>query len=133
MTGNLTFSFDRPVSAAQFRSLAEQTGWARGRAESDIVLSLQNSYAVLGVWDEERLIGVVRVISDGKYRALIDDVIVDGAYRSRGIGAQMMRQILDRCADIEELKLGCGPELTGFYAQFGFKPVDQMARAGSRS
>jgi len=129
MAGDLTLSFDRSVSAAQFRRLSEQTGWARGRVEADITFSLQNSFAVLGVWDADHLIGVARIISDGRFRALIDDVIIDEAYRGRGIGAQMMRQILERCSHIEEMKLGCGPEVAGFYAQFGFKPVDgQMAR-----
>ena len=121
------------MSAAQFRLLAEQTAWASGRTDAAITASLQDTFAVLGVWDADRLIGVVRVISDGKFRALIDDVIVDEAYRGRGIGTQMMHEVLDRCAHIEELKLGCGPELTDFYARFGFKPVDQMARAGSQT
>lgn len=87
MVETLIFSFDRPVSAAEFRSLADQTDWAR--EEPDIVLVLQGCFAVLGVWDGDRLIGVARVISDGVYNAQVVDVIVDEAYRARRITFQM--------------------------------------------
>lgn len=41
------FSFERPVSAADFRNLAQQTDWACDRSIEGIAASLARSYLVL--------------------------------------------------------------------------------------
>ncbi len=128
MIETLTFSFERQVSAAEFKSLADQTGWAEGRLESDIIRSLEGSFAVLGVWDDDRIVGVLRVISDGVYVAQILDVTVDDTYRGHGIGTEMMHRVLDRYSNIEILMLACGPQETPFYEKFGFRSGIRMSR-----
>lgn len=127
MPEDLKFSFDRPVLANDFCVLADQTDWARGRRKTEIESVLKGCYAVLGVWIEDRLVGVARIISDGVYNAQVLDVIVDEAHRGRGTGSSMMRQIMDRCSNIEVVSLNCGPREVPFYVRIGFKPGQRMS------
>ena len=115
-------SFTEPINPEELHQLFQQTSWANERSPLDIQLMLDRSQITLGVWDEDRLIAFARVISDDMYRALIDDVVVDSAYRQRGIASQMLQKLLKRVEHIEQVMLDCGDELSGFYAQFGFAP-----------
>ncbi len=46
---------------------------------------LKNSIAI-GVWKENELIGFARVVSDGVFRAYLEDVVVHESVRNKGIG-----------------------------------------------
>ena len=72
---------------------------------------LDGSQLTLGGWDEDRLIAFARVITDDLYRAVIDDVVVESAYRERGIASQMIEKVLMRLQHIEVIMLDCSPEL----------------------
>ena len=74
---NINYSFERPLAPQDVQRLLKQTGWASNRDISGIEKMLANSFLTIGVWDDDRLIGFARVFSDGVYRALIDDVVVD--------------------------------------------------------
>ena len=46
---------------------------------------LKNSKGI-GVWEENELVGFARVVSDGVFRAYIEDVVVHESVRNKGIG-----------------------------------------------
>ena len=45
-----------------------------------------------GAWDGSRLVGALRVLSDGYEWTVVTDIIVDPAYRRRGIGRELMNR-----------------------------------------
>ncbi len=118
------YSFSEPLNPEDLFQLFQQTDWANDRTPLDIQLMLDRSQITLGAWDEDHLIGFARVITDDKYRAIIDDVVVDRAYRHRGVASRMLNKILARTQHIEAVMLDCGAELAGFYKEFGFEPKD---------
>ena len=122
MTATYIFSFTEPISPEQLIKLFKQTDWANARDPLEIQQMLDRSHFTLGVWDEDHLIGFSRVITDDRYRALIDDVVVDSAYRGQGIASEMLDKMLKRMQHIEIVMLDCAPDLEGFYGRFGFKP-----------
>ncbi len=115
------YSFTEPINPEELYELLQQTAWAKNRSPLDIQLMLDRSQITLGVWDEDRLIGFSRVTSDDMYRALIDDVVVDSAYRGRGIASGMLKKLLIRLQHVEQVMLDCAPDLSAFYARFGFR------------
>ncbi|MCY3833884.1 MAG: GNAT family N-acetyltransferase [Chloroflexi bacterium] len=127
MTTRYIFSFTEPIRPDDLLALFEQTSWANNRSPLDIQLMLDRSHFTLGVWDEDHLIGFARVITDDRYRALIDDVVVDSAYRKQGIASQMLDKMLKRLQHIEAIVLECGPELESFYSRFGFERNDSSS------
>jgi GNAT superfamily N-acetyltransferase len=117
---NLNYSFDRPLVSQDVQRLLQQTGWASNRDIAGIERMLVTSFLTIGVWDDDRLIGFARVLSDGVYRALIDDIVVDKPYRSKGIGTEIMKHLLARLAPVEEIFLRTGKEMIPFYERLGF-------------
>ena len=115
------YSFTEPIQPEALQSLLSQTEWANNRGPLEIQRMLDGSQITLGVWHEERLIGFSRVITDDCYRALIDDVVVDSAYRGQGIGSAMMKKLLLRTQHIEIVMLDCATATAPFYARFGFE------------
>lgn len=68
------------------------------------------------------IVGMGRVISDGVSDAYIQDVVVEHAYRGRGIGRQIVRRLTDRCieAGIDWIGLVAEPGTERFYEPLGF-------------
>ncbi|HEV7276583.1 MAG TPA: GNAT family N-acetyltransferase [Devosiaceae bacterium] len=121
--GMLEYSFDRPISIPGLRALLRQTTWANARLETDIAESVANTPVQLGVWDGEKLVAYARVITDGRFRALIDDVVVDQSLRGAGIGTEIMKRLLERLSSVEGVFLLTSDENARYYARFGFKPT----------
>ncbi len=115
------YSFTEPINPEELRRLLLQTSWANDRSPLDIQQMLDRSQIMLGVWHEDQLIAFSRVITDDLYRALIDDVVVDSAYRQQGVAAEMLERILKRTQHVEIVMLDCDSNLAGFYSKFGFK------------
>jgi predicted N-acetyltransferase YhbS len=86
-------------------------------AGSDLVLS-----AVAG----GELVGFVRAITDGVYRATIFDVIVRPDWRSRGAGAELIRRAHEHpvLAGCRRIELICLEEMVPFYERFGYERAD---------
>lgn len=120
MPARYIYSFAEPINPEDLHSLLQQTSWADSRSPLDIQQMLDRSQITLGVWDQDQLIGFARVITDDLYRALIDDVVVDAAYRKQSIASDMLDKILKRTQHIELIMLDCDANLAGFYSKFGF-------------
>ena len=121
MSEELTYSFTREVDVEQLQILFEQTEWAAGRTTADIRRMLDNTSFCLTVWRTDKLVGFARVLTDDVYRGLLDDVIVDGEFRQRSLGKEMLSRIVERFGHVQELILGCQNELVPFYEKFGFR------------
>src|SRR3954468_1330641 len=48
----------------------------------------------IGAWDGQRLIGAVRVLTDGYFFATVPEVLVDPDYQRRGVGRELMFRAL---------------------------------------
>ena len=49
----------------------------------------------VGAWEGDRLVGVVRVLTDGYRFAVVADLLVDPSYRHRGIGRSLMARVAE--------------------------------------
>ncbi|MEO2005344.1 MAG: GNAT family N-acetyltransferase [Candidatus Poribacteria bacterium] len=120
------YSFDRAISPENLQPLLRQTGWAHGRDLVGIRRMLDATTVMLGAWDDDRLVGYARAVTDGVYRALVDDVVVDEPMRKSGVGSEIMRRLVARLREmeIEEIFLRCGDDMAPFYTRLGFATSD---------
>jgi len=121
MTETYTYSFTEPINPEQLQYLLQQTGWAKNRSPLQLQQMLDRSQLTLCVWHDDKPIGFARVVTDDIYRAWIEDVVVDEAYRKQGIGSKMLDKLLKRLEHIEVVSLNCDHELIPFYGRHGFK------------
>eukprot|EP01043_Picozoa_sp_COSAG02_P067249 COSAG02_NODE_10739_length_1869_cov_1.716949_1_plen_373_part_00 len=119
----LVASWDRQITATQLLVLLDQTGWASGRSRAGVSRMLSATQLKLGLWRiaDDKLVGFLRVLTDGVYRALIDDVVVDESLRGTGWGTTLLEVACARLAEVEEVKLGCAEATTPFYERLGFR------------
>lgn len=116
----IDYAVNAPLDRAELRDLLSQTDWARDRALADIDAMLAATPVWVSAYADGRLIGFARALSDGVYRALIEDVVVDTAWRSQRIGTRLMRRLIGQLDHVELVQLDCGPEMEPFYGPLGF-------------
>ncbi|GIN86228.1 hypothetical protein J6TS2_26140 [Heyndrickxia sporothermodurans] len=75
----------------------------------------------VGAWKNGTLIGFARAISDGKFRAYIEDVVIHKDFQNLGIGTKLISKLLERLAHIDVISLFCEEELIPFYENNNFK------------
>jgi GNAT superfamily N-acetyltransferase len=125
---------DRPIDPVQVRRLYGGVDWGHGRDEPGIMATIEAGVAV-GAWDGDKLVGFTRALSDGRYRAYVEDVMIDPDYRGNKIGERMVAALLEGLADIEIVSLFCLPQRVAFYERNGFKRSESqvMMHRGSES
>ena len=106
--------------------LLRTTYWAGQRPVEKIEASLRHS-ACYGIWleDGQKLVGFARVITDYATTYYLCDVIIDEAYRGKGLGKALLSHITAKYAGLRGLLLT--RDAHGLYRQFGFEAADGRA------
>ena len=88
----------------------------------ELARAIANSWYLVAVYDEDRLVGFGRVVSDGVLHAMIYDLIVASDYQHRGIGTQVLNMLIPQCLEynIRDIQLFCARGKRHFYEKFGF-------------
>lgn len=108
-----------------FFELYESTGWNdKAQRPKELLLgALENSWYFVSVYDGDRLTGCGRIISDGYLHAFITEMIVSSEYRMKGIGKDILKQLVKRALEcgIKDIQLFCAKGMEGFYLKNGFE------------
>lgn len=118
---NLTTSHQKDVSAEEVQDICASVGWSK-RDPLLIAQALNNSLAVVSVWDKGTMVGFARATGDKVFNATIWDVVVRPSYQRCGVGLLVMRELLNELDeyDIPLITLYADPGTDGFYRRFGF-------------
>ncbi len=73
-----------------------------------------------------QVIGFINAISDGVLNAFIPLLEVVPTYQKQGVGAALVRQMLDKLRQLYAIDLICDTDLQPFYERFGMKPYSAM-------
>ena len=118
---NLVTSHQKDVSAEEVQDICASVGWSK-RDPLLIAQALNNSLAVVSVWDKGTMVGFARATGDKVFNATIWDVVVRPSYQRLGVGQLVMRELLNDLDqyDIPLITLYADPGTDGFYRRFGF-------------
>jgi len=78
---------DRELTA-DFLQLAQRV-WP-GQYDPELTAAALERTINVTAWDGERLVGCVRMLTDGCFFSTVTEVLVDPAYQRRGIGRRLM-------------------------------------------
>ena len=117
---HIAFHTERSIDAHAVRALYDVANWWPHR-QLDTIAEVLNRDLAIGVWEDVQLIAFARAVTDGSFRAYIEDVVVHLAYRRQGLAVQMVAQLIDALSHIETISLFCSADLVGLYEQLGFK------------
>ena len=121
----MNITYTNSISAENCNKLRNSAGWPQMH-NKQIEIGLSNSTFIVVAMDNDIIVGMARIISDGGYVYFIVDVIVLPEYQRKGIGKTMMKMIMDfidrkledgHCIQID-LLAARGKEK--FYEEFGF-------------
>jgi GNAT superfamily N-acetyltransferase len=81
--------------AAVHDYLANESYWAKGRPYEVVERLIREAQRVVGVYDGERQVGFARAFTDGVALVYLADVYVLPEYRGRGVGVQLVREMVE--------------------------------------
>lgn len=119
----VTIVTNGPRPPLQLKALWDLIPWAQGRDPESIERAIQATELMVLAWDEDRLVGSTRVITDGVYYATIWDVIVHPDYRGQGVGYRMVEAAVDpfRHRGFSYIALYSVVGVEPFYERLGFR------------
>ena len=121
----MNITYTNTVTAEDCDKLRNSAGWPQMHLDQ-IKAGLKNSAYIVAAKDGDTTVGMARLVSDGGYVVFIVDVLVLPEYQRKGIGKNMMGQLMDyiysmlkECYCIQiDLMAAKGKE--AFYEDFGF-------------
>lgn len=112
---------------ARVREMYEQEGWnAYLHDDEKLRRAFTQSLYLLGAFDGGKLVGLIRCVGDGEHIVLVQDLIVDRAWRRQGIGSQLFRAVWEKYRTVRMFQVVTDIEDEAdnrFYRSFGMKPL----------
>ena len=68
--------------------------WAKGRTISDLKKCLANSDIIVSLWVDNEIVGFGRALTDGTYRGVLWDIVIDQNYQGKGFGTLIVKNLL---------------------------------------
>ena len=103
-------------------------GWPEPPSGEVLLELLHKGDFIVLAFDEEvnRVVGLVTAISDGVLCAYIPLLEVLPEYQGRGIGTDLMRQMLDKLSHLYMIDLLCDKDAQPFYERLGMVRSEGM-------
>lgn len=113
--------------------LANESYWAQGRPRHVVQRLVENANRVVGIYDGERQVGFARAFTDGATLVYLADVYVLDEYRGRGLGVELIREMIDNGPYQNLGWILHTRDAHGLYRKFGFvDPSDRVLERPSR-
>ena len=113
--------------------LYTQVGWtAYTENMTALERGYKNSLLVLAAYENEELLGIVRVVGDGATIILVQDILVYPQKQRQGIGTSLLKAVLERYADVRQIQLVTDntPKTVAFYQSLGFVELEKLGCCG---
>ena len=125
---NLKYTEEKIFTKKQVRDLFLSVGWISGQYPERLYKALMNSSTVLTVWDNEKLVGLTRVLDDSEMLAQIHYVLVSTEYQGQGIAGKMIEYIKEKYKNYLYINgMPEDKENVPFYVKYGFKVMENGA------
>ena len=98
--------------------------WAKDRKINDLRKCLANSDVIISIWFNNQIVGFGRALSDGVYRGVFWDIVIDKNHQGNGYGRMIVKNLLEskRIKDTKKIYLMTTNKKL-FYSQLDFKDV----------
>jgi predicted N-acetyltransferase YhbS len=118
---------NREITPDEFIDVLERSTLAERRPVEDrkcIEGMLRHANLLVTAWEDGRLVGVARSITDFDYCCYLSDLAVDGAVQSQGVGREMIRHTREQLGPRCTIILLSAPAATEYYPRVGFTRHD---------
>jgi ribosomal protein S18 acetylase RimI-like enzyme len=110
----------------QVIELYEKSGLPRPTKDPERIEKMyQNSNLVITAWDDEKLVGVCRCVTDWVWCCYLSDLAVDPDYQKRGIGTTLVDLTREKVGEFAMILLLSVPNAMSYYPKVGFAKEDR--------
>ncbi len=109
--------------------LYQSVGWTNYTSCPEMLEeAYKNSLCILGAFEKEKLVGVVRVVGDGISIVFVQDILVLPKYQRQGVGSALMQAVLEKYASVYQVELltDSTEKSKAFYSSVGLVPVSEL-------
>lgn len=121
----IIYTEEKYFTQKDVQDLFLSVGWISGQYPSRLYKALMHSPTVITAWEEEKLIGLVRLLDDSEMVAFMHYVLVHPEHQSRRIARTMIKMVQEKYKDY--LYIEVMPEDSknvAFYEKFGFSVME---------
>lgn len=116
----------RELTEFDFREilpLYAAVGWTNYTDRPEMLRqAFRHSLLVLGAYEGDKLVGLLRAVGDGFSVVLLQDLLVLPDHQRRGIGTKLVRALMEHYPEVYQMQLFTDdtPKTTAFYQSLGF-------------
>tara|TARA_R110001606_G_scaffold384206_1_gene546947 strand:+ start:34 stop:447 length:414 start_codon:yes stop_codon:yes gene_type:complete len=117
------YKINQTITADQFIGLLSKTSLGARRPIDEIETieaMLSNANLLVTAWQEDRLIGAARSVTDFAFCCYLSDIAVDESIQASGIGKTLIRMTKEALKPTCSLILLSAPQAVGYYPKIGF-------------
>ncbi|WP_257589965.1 GNAT family N-acetyltransferase [Lactococcus cremoris] len=93
----INFSISKDIDIKQLEELYNDVGWSAYTQDLEVLKqAILQSLDVITVWNDDKLVGLIRAIGDGLTIVYIQDILVLNAYQNKGIASELLQRILNK-------------------------------------
>ena len=98
--------------------------WAKSRTINDLKTCLANSDVIISLWVGNEIVGFGRALTDGIFRGVLWDIVIDQNHQGIGFGTLIVKNLLssEKIKNTKKVYL-MTTNKKQFYSQFDFKEV----------
>jgi N-acetylglutamate synthase-like GNAT family acetyltransferase len=122
----IIYKTDIVPTAQQVIALYDKAGLPRPTNDAQRIKKMyDNSNLIVTVWDDEKLIGVSRCITDWVWSCYLADLAVDPDYQKSGMGKQLIDLTKEKLGEQSMILLLSVPTAMEYYPKVGFTKDDR--------
>ncbi|HHB1440109.1 GNAT family N-acetyltransferase [Bacillus mobilis] len=120
---NINYTMEHPTDFNELLALYESLGWnSLQLTVNELEKMCKQSWYAMYAFDDKKLVGMGRIISDGVITGVICGVCVLPEYQSIGIGKEIVKQLIRHCEQNKVIpQLMCVEKLQSYYESIGFE------------
>ncbi len=113
--------------------LYTEVGWSSYTENmSALEQGYKNSLLVLAAYENEELLGIIRVVGDGFTIVFVQDILVFPEKQRQGVGTALLKAVLAQYPDVRQIELITDntPKTVAFYKSLGFYELSEIGCCG---
>ncbi|PEA75814.1 GNAT family N-acetyltransferase [Bacillus wiedmannii] len=123
MKNRINYTIKHPTDFNGLLSLYESLEWnSLNLTLNELEQMCKQSWYAIYAFDDKKLVGMGRIISDGVITGVICGVCVLPEYQSIGIGKEIVERLIQHCEQNKVIpQLMCVEKLQSYYESIGFE------------
>ncbi|HFJ9437423.1 MULTISPECIES: GNAT family N-acetyltransferase [Bacillus] len=123
MNNSINYTIEHPTNFNGLLTVYESLGWnSLQLTVNELEQMCKQSWYAMYAFDDKKLVGMGRIISDGVITGVICGVCVLPEYQYIGIGKEIVERLIQHCEQNKVIpQLMCVEKLQSYYESIGFQ------------